>query len=178
MKKIIIFGFASLLLWSCNTLKVSMDYDRDVDFNKFKSFKFTEEAKIYPGNELNRRRVLAAIESEMQKEGFGMSENADVWIDIEFNVVEQQSATATTSSPHSYWGGGYRYGYGMGFSTTTINYNTYEVGTIFINMIDASNQQLVWQGRGEKTVNPTAKNIEQRINDGIAKIFTRYPPGK
>ena len=54
-----------------------------------------------------------------------------------------------------------RYGYGGGFSTTTINYDTYVDGTLFIDMIDASKKQLVWQGRGTKTIEPDANQARR-----------------
>ncbi len=73
---------------------------------------------------------------------------------------------------------GYRYGYGGGFSTTTINYDTYTDGTLFIDMIDATKKQLVWQGRGTKTFdeNASQQRREENINYAVKQIFVTYPP--
>ena len=64
------------------------------------------------------------------------------------------------------------------FSTTTINYDTYVDGTLFVDMIDAKKNQLVWQGRGTKTVDPDAsqKKREENINYAVKLIFEKYPP--
>jgi hypothetical protein len=45
-------------------------------------------------------------------------------------------------------------------------------------MIDASKKQLIWQGRGTKTVDPDASSQkrEQNINYAVKQIFYKYPP--
>jgi len=45
-------------------------------------------------------------------------------------------------------------------------------------MIDAKKSQLVWQGRGTKTIEPDAseKKREQNINYAVKQIFMKYPP--
>ena len=93
----------------------------------------------------------------------------------------KQTATATnTGGYYGYGYGGYRYGYGGGFSTTTINYDTYQEGTLFIEMVDPKKLELVWQGRGNGTMNPdaSAKKREDNINYAVKKIFYEYPPKK
>ena len=97
-------------------------------------------------------------------------------IDVNIKTQTQQTATATNSG--GYYGRGYRYGYGGGFSTTTINYDTYTDGTLFIDMIDATKKQLVWQGRGTKTIEQDAspQRREENINYAVKQIFVKYPP--
>jgi hypothetical protein len=49
---------------------------------------------------------------------------------------------------------------------------------MFIDMIDASKKQLVWEGRGTKTLEPDAsqKRKEENINYAVKQIFMKYPP--
>ena len=62
--------------------------------------------------------------------------------------------------------------------TTTINYDSYVEGTIFVNMIDAGKNEVVWQGRGVGTIDPeaSAEKREKNINYAVKQIFTTYPP--
>jgi hypothetical protein len=55
---------------------------------------------------------------------------------------------------------------------------SYIGGTVFIDLIDAKSNQLVWQGRGAGTYqeNISPEKREKRINKGVAKIFKNYPP--
>lgn len=178
MKKYWLLLFAlPLLLAACSSLKVSYDYDKQSDFAKYKTYAFSEDALKLPVGDLNRDRVLSAIDAEMAKKGFTKSENPDVLIDIHVKAEKRTEATATTTGPggYGYYG---RYGYGGGFSTTQINYNEYIDGTMFVNMVDRSTEKIVWQGRATKTIDEDA-NADKRdknINYAVQQIFMKYPP--
>lgn len=176
MKNSILIVFLGVLASSCSSIKVSSDFDREADFASYKTYAFTKEALELPINELNRKRLIDAISNELAAKGFTKSDQADVWIDLVVSTEQKQSATAT-SSP-GYYGAGYRYGWGGGFSTTTINVENYVEGTLFVDMIDASKKQLVWQGRAVATLDPNTRSEkrEANINYGVKQIFARYPP--
>jgi hypothetical protein len=177
MKKITFLLSIMIIAAACSSIKVSSDFDKSAGFSSYKTYSFTPEAQKMEGlNDLNRTRLLNAIETELAAKGFSKTEtNPDVLIDIKLKGEQKQTATATSSGGY---GGGYRYGWGGGFSTTTINYDTYVDGTLFVDMIDARKNQLVWQGRGTKTVDPEAsqKKREDNINYAVKQIFTKYPP--
>jgi hypothetical protein len=178
MRKLTFLLFILIVAASCSSVKVSSDFDKSAGFASYKTYTFTPEAKKLEGvNDLNRNRLLSAIETELAAKGFTKAEtNPDVLIDIQLKGEQKQTATATNSGGR--YGYGYRYGYGGGFSTTTINYDTYVDGTLFVDMIDAKKNQLVWQGRGTKTVDPDAsqKKREENINYAVKLIFEKYPP--
>jgi hypothetical protein len=182
MKTLIICVLMMALAVSCSSVKVSHDFDKTADFASYKTYAYTKEALALPVNELNRTRLLAAIDTEMGLKGFTKSETPNVLIDLKLVSKEIQTATANTSGGYGGYGygAGYRYGWGGGFSTTTINYDSYQEGTLFIDMIDAVKSQLVWQGRGIKTIEPeaSAEKREKNINSAVKLIFMNYPPKK
>ena len=177
MKKILIPVLIILFAASCATVKVSSDYDNTAPFDGYKTYKFTPEAMNLAVDGINRTRILSAVENELSLKGFTKSDNPDVLIDLKVTAVAKQTATATTSPAY---GAGYRYRWGGGFTTTTIDYEHYVEGTLFVDMIDASKNQLVWQGRGAGTINPDVKpeKRELNINAGVKKVFEKYPPKK
>ena len=176
MKRLFLFALAGILFTSCASVKVTSDFDKTVDFTSYKTYAFTEEALDLGIGDLNQDRVIAAAEKELGAEGFTKSESPDVLIDM--NLVTKDVQTATAYSSGGYYGSGYRYGYGGGMSTTTINYDSYEEGTLFVDMIDATEKKLVWQGRGASTLDPdlSAEKRESNINYAFEKIFAQYPP--
>jgi hypothetical protein len=181
MKKVIFLLLVVFIATSCSSIKISSDFDRTAAFSSYKTYKFTEEALTLPVNDLNRNRLLGAVEAELGAKGFTKSDsNPDVLIDLKLKGEQKQTATATSTGGYGGYGYGYgyRYGWGGGFSTTTINYDTYVDGTLFVDMIDVKKQQLVWQGRGTKTVDPDAneQKREQNINYAVKQIFMKYPP--
>jgi hypothetical protein len=176
MKKYVISALL-LSLWACSPMtKVSYDYDSKADFAKYKTYAFSEGSEKMPINDLNRRRIIAAVENEMTAKGFTKSENPDVLVDLVIRAEQKVDATATSTGPGYGYGG--RYGYGGGFSTTHIDYNEYVDGTLFINLVDVSAQTIIWQGRATKTLDEDASTTkrEKNINDAVKQIFTKYPP--
>jgi Domain of unknown function (DUF4136) len=177
MKKLLLFLSALGLLSACSSITVSSDFDREANFASYKTYSFTKEAQELPVGDINRKRILDAVSNELAAKGFTKADPSDVWIDLKMNAEQKESATATTSSPY---GAGYGYRWGGGFSTTTINVEKYVEGTLFVDMIDASKKQLVWQGRAVGTLDPDAdaKKREHNINEAVKQIFTKYPPVK
>jgi len=173
MKKYVLIPFL-LVVMACSTMKVTYDYDKQVDFAKFKTFTFSEETMNLGIDQLNRDRILKAVETELAAKGFSKSENPDAIVDIFIKGEKIQTATATTTG----YGGRYRYGYGGGFSTTQIDYDTYIEGTMFIILVDKSTQKIVWQGTGVKTIdeNASPEKREKNINYSVKQIMTNYPP--
>lgn len=179
MKKSIYLLLFVVFASSCATIQVSSDFDKTVKFADYKTYNFTQEALALPVDDLNKNRIITAVEEELKLKGFTKSETPDVLVNIALKTETKQTATATnTGGYYGYGYGGYRYGYGGGFSTTTINYDTYQEGTLFVEMIDPKKLELVWQGRGNGTLNPdaTAKKREENIKYAIKKIFYEYPP--
>ena len=178
MKQLFLPIIVLALLSSCASLKVTQDYDKTAPFASYKTYQFTQEVASLPIGDLNKSRLVAAVENELGLKGFTKSDKPDVLIDIKVKMKEVQTATANTSG--GYYGRGYRYGWGGGFSTTTINYDSYTEGTVFFDMIDVSKNQLVWQGRAVGTFEPdlSAEKREANIKNGTHMVFMQYPPKK
>lgn len=179
MKKLSILAL-SLLFAACSSLKVTYDYDKQTDFSTYKTYAYSEDALKLPVGDLNRDRVIAAVDRELAAKGFTKSDTPDVLIDMHVRAEQKTEAVANTTGPGYGYGGPWRYGYGGGFSTTTIDYNQYIEGTLFINMVDKASEKIVWQGRGTKTVDEDAspQKRETNINNGVKMIFMKYPPKK
>ena len=71
------------LLTSCTSVRVASDYDKNVNFDTFKTFAFyktgIDKAEI---NDLDKRRIMRAIESELLVKGFSKSSNPDILVSI------------------------------------------------------------------------------------------------
>jgi hypothetical protein len=180
LPQLLMLTFAAGIYSCAPTVKVSSDFDRDADFSKYKTYTLAEEVKNMQINELDRRRLIEALEAGLSAKGITASPNGDLLVNMNITAEKKQSATATSSGPGYGYGGGYAYRWGGGFSTTNINIETYVDGTLFIDFIDASKKQLVWQGRGVKTLDPdaTAEQKEQRIKQAVNSILAKYPPVK
>ena len=172
-----------LFLGSCETIKVTSDYDKTVDFTKIKTYSYLgwaeESNKIL--NRFDQERIEKAFADEFGKRGMTYVERgADVAVSL-FIVVDQK--TSVTSYTNHYGGMGpvgYRYGYGgwgwgMGHSTTSYNEEDYLVGTLVCDVFDNESKNLIWQGVGTGTVDDDPQTRDKNIPKAVAKIMTAYP---
>jgi len=159
---------------SCSSVQTTFDYDKNADFTKYKTYAFSEETAELPINQLNRDRVLDAVNNEMYAKGFAeMGKDPDVIVDIHIKGKEVVTANATTT------GAGYnRYGWGAGYSSTQVTYDSYTEGSMFITLVDRISEKIIWQGVGTKTLDESAtpEKRTEMINYSVKQIMSNYPP--
>jgi len=161
------------MITSCVSVRVASDYDKDANFNSYKTFAFfkagIDKAEI---SDLDKRRILRAIEVELTAKGFTKSEDPDLLISIFTKSREKVNVHNYGYSP---------YGYGWGWSPWYWNnYNSISrstEGTLYIDLIDASKKELVWQGIGRGYISQSMQKKEARIKEFVMKIMEKYPPG-
>lgn len=163
----------ALVITSCSSVRVASDYDKNVNFNDYKSFAFyktgIDKAEI---SDLDKRRILRAIESELLAKGFTKSENPDLLVSI---------FTESREKINVYNNGWGPYGYGWGWSPWYWNnYNNVSrstEGVLYIDLIDANKKELVWQGQGTGYLTQNVDRKDERIGEFVSKIMEKYPPG-
>ena len=188
MKKTVLLaaGFGILLILnSCSGLKVISDVDPSVDWSDYKTFEYygwaEESDKIL--TRFDRERIENAFGDEFKRRGLEYVESGGDMIVVLFIIVEQKtSQTATTT--HMGGAGGYYgdfygygpgYGWGGGHSTTTIQEYDYGVGTLIIDVFDAREEKLIWEGIGTKTVDENPQTRDKNIPKSIQKLMDQFP---
>lgn len=159
------------LLASCSSVRVTSDYDTNTDFSTYKTFAFykkgIDKAEI---SDLDKRRILKAVEAEMLAKGFTKSENPDLLVSI-FTKSRQKVDVYNDF----YYHGWHPWYYGPNPGTRISKYTE---GTLFIDLIDTAKKELVWQGIGSGAltrVNNVAKK-EERVKEFVNEILEAYPP--
>ena len=174
MKKIGIFiGLVlALTLTSCASVYVTTDYDRQVDFSAYKSYAFfkegVERAQI---SDLDKRRILRAIEQNLNEKGFTKSEQPDFLVNI--FTREEENVDVYNNYP-TYWGWGVGWGPFWGGSFYNVSRNI--EGTLYIEIIDAKKKELIWQGKGTGYVPQSVERKEEAIANFVNRILEKYPP--
>jgi len=171
--KLLSITFLLAIFSSCVSVRVAADYDKTASFNTYKTFAFfkagIDKAEI---SDLDKRRILRAIEAELMAKGFTKSENPDLLVSIFTKSREKVNVHSYNYSP---------YGYGWGWSPWYWNnYNSVSrstEGTLYIDLIDANKKELVWQGIGRGYISRSMQKKEERIKEFVSKILEKYPPG-
>ena len=76
-----------------------------------------------------------------------------------------------------YYGYGPAYGWGPSMSTAHTTFNEYEytVGTLVVDVYDAKNKKLIWEGVAQGTIDENPRGREENIKKVVAQIMARYP---
>jgi hypothetical protein len=171
-----------LTIVSCSTpLKVTSDYDKNVDFKQYKTFNLNkvEDATKQSISQLNEDRIYNAVRQQLVSKNFTESASPDLIVHVVTILKDKQSVTANTNY-YSY-GGFYRpyaWGGGMGSAYTTYDVQKYKDGSLIVDIVDAKTQKLVWEGVGNKEIDSPSKDPDKDISSAVASIMAKFPPGK
>ena len=153
-----------LIMTGCSSISTSFDYDRDVDFGKYATYTWMQNDKMARSFPFFDKRLKAAINKEMFDRGLKEhKDNPDLLITYAAAVQEKISGTTTTGYHGWYgWGGGY----------TTVN--TYNEGTLIIDIVDYEQNQLIWRGWATSAVDREPDDDD--ITFVVEKILRTFPP--
>jgi hypothetical protein len=183
MKKAVMLGLALALAVSSSAYAqdVRYNFDKNSDFSKFKTFKWVTIKGGKHVNDLVDQQIRSAIESELALKGLVRTDadNADLYIGYQAAVdTEKQVNTFDTGWGYGpgWYGPGWYGGGGMSSSTSTTS--TIYIGSITVDMYQASAKSLVWRGMASKTLDAKAKPDKQQKNlaKAMKKLFKNYPP--
>ena len=176
MKTIKILPFLLLFVFaSCSSIRVNQDYDKTVDFSQFKTYAYQKSGidKVEI-SDLDKKRILKAIDQQMTLKGFTKSETPDLLVNIFTKEREQVDVNQFNA--------GFGYGWGFGWNPFMFggnsSVNRYTEGTLFIDLIDAKKKELIWQGEGEGTLTKNVDKKDTVIMEFVSKILAQYPPVK
>ncbi len=170
IKNLTLISLITLFLTSCVSVRVTSDYDSQTDFSQYKTFAFykkgIDKSKI---SDLDKKRILRAIESELIAKGMTKSNKPDVLVSI-FAKSQKHVNVYNNNNWYPHYYGAYWQN----------NYSNYVEGTLLIDLIDSKGKTLLWQGVGKGALSASKKveKKEARINEFVAEIMAVYPPTK
>ena len=177
MKTFNVLVLAVLILTSCSSIQIASDYDDKVDLTTYKTFAFYK-----PGidklemSDLDKKRLLRAIDRELQTKGFKKSTNPDFMINVFTKTKEKIDVYSSNVYGYGYYGWNpIWWGPNPGMFNQ-INVDQYTEGTIFIDFIDVDKRELFWQGIGTGAVTDvTGPKKEKRVSQFVERILSQYP---
>jgi hypothetical protein len=179
MKKfmlLVTFVAFSLLLTSCGpSISVKSDYDPDVNFSAFQTYRWTDRG--VPDDELAkntivRKRVLLAVNNNLQAKGFVLQEDGDTDM-----VVVVHGGSKEKMQVHD-WGGYYWYDPWWGPYGGRVDVSYYTEGALVIDFVDAKAKELAWRGVGTRVLRDysSPEKMQQFIDETVDHILAGFPP--
>ena len=154
--------------------KVKVEYDKSVDFTKFKTYAFDPIDNA--SRPMLQLAVQGAIEHDLGRLGFTkVAANPDVYMQM-YGAIE----TDLTTHYHDPVYGGYVPNYN---SRVTVWHNipgTYTTvvipkGTLMVDLVDATKKQLVWRGVAKLKLSDSKDKVIEQVNTAVEKMFLQYP---
>jgi hypothetical protein len=169
--RLAVLPIAFLLITAAAWAKVSTDYDHNANFANYKTYSW---GKIEATNSLWDQRVKDAVASQLAAKG--LTEVASGG-DVVVNAFGKTHPEKTLNTFYDGFGGGgwrWRGMGGMGEATTTVD--TYKVGTLVVDMFDASGKNLVWRGISTDTLSNNADKNTKKLDSDVRNMFKHFPP--
>jgi hypothetical protein len=164
--------FLLLVVASCSSVRVNVDYDKKVNFENYKTYAFLKSSvdKVEI-SDLDKKRILNSIDDALASKGFAKSEMPDLFVSI--FTKENQRVDIYNNSGFG-WGMNWFYNpyMGLGFNSTYIT----PEGTLYIDLIDSKTKELIWQGEGSGYLTKNTHEKDARIKEFVDNILAQYPP--
>jgi hypothetical protein len=158
----LLVGCLALIPATASAQKVSVDYDKSVDFSTYRTYAW--RALGASPNPLMDKRILNAIDAQLAAKGWTKVEAEPVAIVIYRAGVDVRRQL-------NEWRSGPRWS-GIG----TVSVEEIHTGQLAVDIYDASTRQLLWRGLASDTMADNPEKNETRLNDAVAKLFKQFPP--
>ena len=175
---------------------VSSDFDRSVDFQKYKTFAWlpdkADTAFSPYNNEIIRNNIRNYFGLCMSDRAYKVDlENPDLLLQLVITNAKKERTVSTFPSSYyyrpyyygSYYYSPYRFGYyynnypsfgyGSGGYATTQK-QEYVNGAITLNFIDTKSKKLVWSGTAEGDIYDPSQ-ISKNLHPAVHDILDQYP---
>jgi len=160
------------------SFKIQSENILQKDFSRFNSYKFfnpnSMPASNFSFSDNNKKRIYDAVAEEMKKRGFVSIQDSDLIIKIQGGTSQEiENKSPTYYYPYNY---GY-YGYPYYWARDPWMYDDISKKTtmIIIDVLDAENKQLLWQGTGYGVLSEKPDLVEINLRKAIADIFSQFP---
>ena len=171
MKSCIIILIA-VMVTSCAPIYVNYDYEKGTNFTQYKTYNYYKDLETGL-SELDSKRLIEALDANLQNKGFSKSEKPDIFINItssEFFETQRSTVGVGVGGTGGNVGGGISVGIPIGQANVNRQ--------ITIDFIDENGIGLFWQAVSEATYNPNAlpEKREEKLKALVDKVLSQYPP--
>jgi len=152
-----LLSFALLLVAAAAWAKISTDYDHNVSFTSYTTYSW---GKLEMANSIWDKRVKSAIDSQLVTKGWTLVPSGG---DVVVNAFGKTRPGQTPNTFYNVCGGGSHW---AEFGTATTTFDTYKVGALVIDMVDANTKNLIWRGVASDTLSSNSSTFAGSVQLG------------
>jgi len=169
----------------CASLDVQSDWDPEVDFGRLQTWRWADQSQTPTGNAsldtngLLAKRVMRSVEKVMVQRGYKKTGTSEGDFEVAwFFTVEPKTKVTTINDYHGYGGGRGWYGGGYGGGSSTTMVDSYNQGTLVIDVRDATSGKLIWRGAASARLKEKSDpdKAQERADNAVTQILAKFPP--
>ena len=147
---------------SAGAAEVKVNYDLQADFTRYKTWRWRKGTPA--PDPVADEHLRDAIESGLAARGLSRVESRGD-LEVVYHVAaENKIGVENLPYMQPFFEG----------RATRIRY--LNVGTLVLDMIDASSRKVVWRGDARDATTPVPRAIERMIDEGVAQLLQDFPP--
>jgi len=168
----IVFSILIGLLVCCSTTRINIDYDQDVSFLQYKTYRWIpHQPKVKPPRRIDHalleKGIKTAVDAELSAKGYDKAMGGDIDFLVAFHMGAQNKVDVTHY--------GYRYGPRGRWWGHHTEVHRYKEGTLILDIVDARSKQLVWRGSARDAVH-RSQDLDDKLLEAVSKILVEFPP--
>ena len=176
MKRILVVATLALLMVACASVpRINTNTNPATDFASFSTYNFMQPLGTDRPNGVQTPlsvMLTDAMKREMSSRGYRRSDSPDLLINFFVNTEERMDVrqVPTASSFHGYRRN--RYATWGGYRTQVRQYTQ---GTLAIDLVDASQNMLAWEGVAQQRLGRNTREISQeQIDDVVHQLMAEF----
>lgn len=181
---VVLLALIALVLSACSSgFTVRSDTHPEADFSRYRTYGFFEAMGIEGGynSPVYGEEFRAAISSEMDQRGYRTAARPDLLVNVTIRADDRVSVR-THTAPYMtgyYYGapGGYYPASGVGIGVAVgSGASVSSVASVFIDLVDAREQRLVWQGVAHIDITEeVAQKLRDAVYTTVNRVLEQYP---
>jgi hypothetical protein len=150
--------------------QVKTDYDHSANFGQYKTYSWE---KVQTKDPLMVDRIKDAVNGALTAKGLTQVDSGGDLCVMAIEITQNQQ---TLNTFYDGFGGGWRWARFGGFGDATTTTETYQVGTLVVDLFNAKTKNLVWRGSASDTLSNNADKNTKNLDKGVQKMFAHFPP--
>ena len=166
-----------LLLLSCSPVYVSYHQQAENrSLSQYQTFNFAQlnvdNQSSWQPQAQNLDRVKALVTQEMEERGLRKVDgNADLLVNLGVVISDEVQTRETDIRDAPIYVGTRNYHW----ESEEVVVREYQQGTLMMDVIDAANQEMIWQGVAKSTMTSNREKMAKRVEQAVAQLFKSFP---
>ncbi|MDF0748762.1 DUF4136 domain-containing protein [Marinobacter sp. 71-i] len=172
--RLILASLFLMVLTGCAS-NVVTDYDSNTVFGNYGSWAFAPKGEGESFTSLDGGRIKSAVERELNRKSMRKVDQEEADLLVTWQIVEEERLE--------------RSGVGLGFGFGTGNFGwglasappvrEVQEGKLVVELVDTDTDRVVWRAASRRYLNEnqTTESRRELIDEIVADMFEKYPPG-